>query len=1128
MAGDCNHRQPPTICQYMLPVSFQSSLILSILIIVFSSCQQREEAVLTYLPANQTGIHFSNDITENDSINILDYHYAYNGGGVGIGDFNNDGWEDVIFTGNQVASKIYLNKGNFKFEDITQAANFHTKGWATGVSVVDINADGWLDIYISVGGKTCDGACPNQFFIHQGLDKNGIPQFEERAANLGLSDGLYTQQAAFFDFDKDGDLDVYLLRNVINMRDKNEPSPKRYIHPSTKDALFRNDSNDEKIQFTDVSEQLGITSRGYGLGIAINDFNQDGWDDIYVANDFLSPDLMYLNQQTKNSQHLGFKEVNDKVVGHTTYNSMGVVATDVNNDALPDIFVVDMLPNYNERQKTMVGFMNYNKFIMAQEQGYTAQFMRNTLQVHNGIYKDSILQFSEVGYFANIYNTDWSWAPVFADFDNDGDKDLYITNGYVKDITDLDFINYNNNSKIFGSPDAKKIRLQEMLEGMKGIKINNFLYENEGKLNFNDRSSSWITAKESYSNGAATADLDNDGDLDMVVNNINDKAFIIQNNTKNNNYLKITAKGNKQNLHAIGSKITIWHNGNVQTHYIQPTYGYLSSSQTSVHFGLGNIATVDSLLIRWHNGKTTQLYDIKANQRLSIDIKDVNTSEVKKFYNPYSFIFKDITNQTINSSPKENLHTDYNNQRLLLRQYSRQGPCLVAANVDGQAGDEIFIGGARNQSSQILFEQTDGSWLAKTLNDEKTEATNALFVDIDNDGDSDLYVVNGSSEVRAGADYYQDKLYINDGKGNFEETINALPPMKTSTSVAVAFDFDKDGDQDIFIGGRLTPHQYPRIPRSYLLENKNGKFEDITPEALQYIGMVTDALTLDYDNDSWEDLVLVGEWMPLTLINNKAGKLTTPLKLAETAGMWNSIAASDFDKDGDLDLIAGNQGWNTRLAANTNEPLFLFTGDWDENGSPDPLIGHFYKNINGDRKCYALHARDDVTQQIPALKNRLIKYIDFGNATFNELIQQPIDNNNSLIINQLGTSYFQNKGNGKFNIMALPTPCQWAPVQSILVNDFDNDGHPDALIVGNDYTAETNGGWHDALTGIFLKGDGKGHFEAIPSAKSGFYSPGDNRNMITVNNRKKETTIWVGRNMDKIKVFTMLNRELMH
>jgi hypothetical protein len=1090
------------------PTKYYLTLSLAIITMALNSCQQQDKYILSYLPASQTNVHFSNDIMEDDSVNILEYHYLYNGGGVGIGDFNNDGKEDLVFTGNQVPSAIYLNEGDFKFKDVTEASNFQTKGWATGVSVVDINADGWLDIYISVGGKYCEGNCVNQFFIHQGLDENGIPKFKEQAKEYGIADGFYTQQAAFFDYDNDGDLDVYLLRNVINMKDKNTPSPKRYIHPSSQDALFRNDKNDGKIIFTDVSKELGINQRGYGLGIAINDFNQDGWADIYIANDFLSPDLMYLNKGNSENTHQGFKEVSDKVVGHTTYNSMGVVATDVNNDALPDIYTVDMLPNYQERQKTMVGFMNYQKFMMAQEQGYTAQFMRNTLQVHNGMLGDSVLQMSEVGYYSGIYNTDWSWAPVFADFDNDGDKDLYVTNGYVKDITDLDFINYNNHNKA---------RLMEMLDNMKGIKINNFLYENQGDLAFQDQSSTWIATKNSYSNGAATVDLDNDGDLDMVVNNLNDKAFIIKNNTTSKNYIQIKLSGTDQNPQAIGSQVTIWHNGQIQKQYVNAMRGYLSSALTSIHFGLGNEAKIDSLHIEWMNGQIHKEYQIKTNQVLTFKIEAAKENNLVS--SPLNTIFTDITKQTFNYQHQENPHYDYNNQRLLLRQYSRQGPCIIAANIDGKVGDELFIGGARNQNSKILFEQENGSFITKELDDKATEAVNALFIDVDNDKDLDLYVVNGGSEVRFGADYYQDVLYVNDGNGNFKLQSDALPEMKTSTSKAVALDFDQDGDQDIFVSGYITPHQYPTIPRSYLLENDNGIFKDITPKEMQYIGMVTDVLAVDYNKDTWHDLILVGEWLPLTIFQNNKGTFKAAHSISNTNGFWNCIAAGDFDQDGDMDFIGGNLGLNTRLTASNDEPLVLFTGDLDENGSQDPLIGQYYKNQKGDRQLYAMHARDDVTQQLPVVKTKWIKYIDFGKADFETLLEQPLSSDNSKAIYQLASVYFENDGNGNFITKELPRLAQWSAIQDIQIHDFDKDGRLDALLVGNDYTAESNGGWHDASTGVFLKGDGNGGFIAISSATSGFYSNGDNRDITILNNINNQLTIWVGRNSGRLKVF---------
>ena len=1106
-----------------------TALFLLLFGVTITSCkEENSNQMFRTLTASETGIDFSNNITETETFNILNFHYIYNGGGVGVADFDKNGLPDLVFSGNQVPSRIYLNQGELKFKDISKSSNFQTKGWATGISIVDINEDGWQDIYLSVGGYECDGKCFNQLFIHQGLDNNGLPSFKEMAADYGLEDGLYSQQAAFFDYDLDGDLDVYLLHNVIDKRDKNAPSEKRFINKKSKDQLLENKGNG---QFENVSESLGITHRGYGLGITINDFNNDLLPDIYIANDFLSDDLMYLNQGFQNGKHQGFEEVGQTYLKHTSYNAMGVDVADVNNDALPDIFVLDMLPEYNERQKTMLGFMNYNKFSMTLRQGYSAQFIRNTLQVHNGFLGKELLPFSEVGYMAGVYNTDWSWTPLLADFDNDGDRDLYVTNGYGKDITDLDFINYSAQRNPFGTKATQEKELFDVIQEMESITIPNYIFENNGDLKFENRSGDWIKNQNSISNGAVYADLDNDGDLDLVVNNIDEPAFVLENQiSKNttNNYLKIKINGSVKNPTGIGAKIHLWTGGKEQVHFQSPVRGYLSTVEDVVHFGLGNAQEVDSLLIIFPKQNAGQVgheskvfYKIQANQTFeiknSIDgflVHQVFEEEINTTF------FQKVKSNLLNFSHDENPFQDFDAQPLLMHQHSKQGPCFAVANVDGKTGEELFIGGAKGFSSQIAFQNKDGSFRKQNLPHAECEDTGATFFDFDNDGDLDLYVVSGGSEFKADAEALQDRLYLNDGLGNFAQHENIWLP-KSSGKCVIANDFDKDGDIDLFVGGRVIPRKYPQSPRSYLLLNHEGRFLDYTNKLaypLENIGMVTDAVWSDYDGDGWDDLIIVGEWMSVTVFKNVQGHLEKHeiSSLENSTGFWNCIVAKDMDGDGDDDYLLGNLGKNSRLQASENEPLAMYRNDKDENGSPDPLIGQFYLNKKGERKSYPIHARDDAVRQLVKIKKRFEKYSDFGNTTFTKLMGSGFESEDYLFATQLSSSYLENKGNGEFEFHELPQEVQVAPIQDILVNDFDGDGYVDALLSGNDFTGEKNNGWYDAFNGLMLRGNGKGGFESVPTSESGFFVPEDGREIVLFKDKDGRERIFTGQNSGEI------------
>lgn len=1095
------------------------TLALSILLCI-SACQQKNEKTLfRYIPTSQSNIDFENTIEETIDLNILNFHYIYNGGGVGVGDFDKNGLPDLIFSANQADSKIYLNQGDLSFRDITNVSNFQPKGWITGVSIVDINADGWEDVYLSVGGFGCDNNCYNQLFIHQGLDENGIPIFVEQAKQYGLSDGLYTQQATFFDYDLDGDLDVYLLHNVIDDRDKNAPSEKKFINIASADQLLQNNGS----VFSDVSEKVGINQRGYGLGVTINDLNADGLPDIYIANDFLSDDLVYLNKGSENGQHLGFDEVGKTMLKHQSYNSMGVDIADINQDAQPDIYVVDMMPEYQERQKTMLGFMNYNKFLLTLRQGYAPQFIRNTLQIHNGFSQDSLLPFSDVGYMTGTYNTDWSWTPLLADFDNDADRDIFVTNGYGKDITDLDFINFSSQMSSFGTAENKMKHLFEIVQAMEEVKMPNFFFENKGDLNFENQSNTWIDPKKSISNGAVYSDLDNDGDLDLIVNNIDEPAFILENqleqNSKNS-YLKIQLKGTPQNTSGIGTKIYIYHKNNTQYHYQSPVRGYLSSVDPIAHFGLDSSTQIDSIKVIWQNGLRQILTNVQTNQTLQINIKDAILKESKsKIVSNTVFEEKEINLE----NHKENTFQDYNAQRLLLHQHSRQGPCIVAANINGQVGDEIFIGGAKSFRTKIGTKKED-QYVWTYIDDKNAEVIDATFFDFENDGDLDLYVVHGGSEFLKNAAEFQDQLYLNDGKGNFTNHTDLLPNITASGSCVKAADFDQDGDVDLFVGSRLVPRKYPNTPESYLLVNHNGRFIKMTDklDLPSKIGMVCDAAWTDIDQDGWLDLVVVGEWMPITVFKNQKGNSFEQIytnQFKHTAGLWNCIQSADIDQDGDMDFIIGNLGLNSRLQASKDQPLVLYKNDFDKNGSPDPIIGFYNKNKVGETKLYPLPARDDVVSQIVKFKARYVKYAEFGAATFEELLQTDLDKKDHLKIYHLATSFIENKGNGQFEIHELPLDAQTAPIQDILIDDINKDKYLDILLVGNDYTAEKNGGWYDAFNGLCLIGNGRGDFEPLSTAESGFYVPNDGRSIVKLKNENDQQQLLIGQNKSAFKLF---------
>lgn len=1075
--------------------------------------------------SGHSGIEFKNTITENDSINPKDCLNCFNGGGVGIGDFNNDGLPDIVFTGNQVSSTLYLNKGKLAFEDISQKAGFTTNSWVTGVSIVDINADGLDDIYLSVAGLNCENNCYNQLFINQGLDQNGIPAFKDEARAYGLEDGNYATQSVFFDYDLDGDLDVYIVHNKNNIKaNRNFPRPKNVWPEFLKDYLLRNDSvaGVDHPVFVNVSEEVNLTGKGFGLGVGLADFNNDQLVDLYVSNDFITEDFLYINRAHHDSIHPEFEESNKQYLGHITLNGMGMDIADINNDGMSDIFVLDMFPrNYYDQKKVQVP-MRFADHMNVRNNGYSIQYMRNTLQISNGYINSEPVKSSEVAFLYGISGTDWSWGPLILDFDNDGDKDIYVSNGYIKNVIDRDYIEFTSQKTSVLSKNNLK---DQYLDELASIKEPNFFFEQMQEGAFKDVSAIWSEAVPSLSNGVAYGDLDLDGDLDLVVSNLNETAFLLENKTtkqlENHHYLRISLKGEATNKSAIGAKVTIWNNGQKQFHFQSVIRGYLSSVEPIVHFGLQN-DIVDSLQVIWPDGMQSSLKQVKADQLIEIAYKDaVKRQQIKK---PASYLFKS-NDSILKYTHRENQLIEFADQQLLMRQYSRIGPCLAAGDLNGQPGDEIYIGGINGEPGMIWFQDPDGKYYPKQKLDSIYEDSYAEFLDIDNDNDLDLYVGSGGTEFNKNAFKYLDRLYVNDGQGGFTYAPTALPKVYESTGCVTAVDFDHDNDLDLFIGARITPGAYPNIPQSYMLINDNGVYTKMETEELSDLGMVTDADWKDIDGDGWEDLLVVGEFMPVTIFQNDKGSLKPyPSEWLDehdsnitTEGWWNSIEVLDADQDGDLDFVVGNQGLNGYVKPEKNYPVHLYKGDFNADGSPDPLLGQ-YAEFDGEMRLFPVHTKEDIKKQYPQTVIHFYSFEDFAKIDFRGLLNIKDLDTETLKATTFASSYIENLGNGTFKLHPLPWPLQVSPLNDFHVDDFDGDGQKDILIVGNDFTAESNYGQFDALTGLLLNTDGK-EFTVVPSRESGFYVPGQSNNVIGITDNRGRKLILAGQNDDVLKVF---------
>lgn len=1096
-------------------MSLRAYFVLIVLIFLLFKCKQAPtdsssaEMRFELHAPETTGVNFSNLLFEDETLNIINYEYMYNGAGVAVGDINQDGLPDLYFSGNMVEGKLYLNLGDFKFKDITAQSGISTKNkWGTGVSMVDLNGDGWLDLYLCFSGPFAPDRRKNLLYIN-----NGDLTFSEQAEQFGLDDDGPTTQAVFFDYDKDGDLDAYLLNNIISEIGPNIIRPKKNkgTHPST-DHFYRND----KGVFTNISQQAGIQKEGYGLGVALGDVNQDGWTDVYVSNDYLSNDLLYINNQDGT-----FTDQADQYLRHTSYSSMGCDMADYNNDALLDIIAVDMLPPDQTRRKLMLGSMNYNRYRSELKSGYLPQFMRNTLQLNQGPTLNGTTAFSEIGQLAGIQSTDWSWSPLFCDLDNDGWKDLLITNGYPRDVTNMDFASYKASLMMNGQFDDQILQqLIQAVNEIDGAYLPNYVFQNAGDLTFKDRSEEWGFTQPSFSHGAVVADLDNDGDLDYIINNSYDPVFIYENKAQSattNHFLRLELQGISGNTSGLGSKVWVYQNDQVQYQEFFPFRGFQSTVEPILHFGLGSQAQVDSVVIQWPDDAQQVVYQPTVDQTLKVNYKTKNkqpsTAQIAlaPIYSP---------KPTVNYRHQEPHFADFNAQPLLPHKHSQLGPSLCVGDVNQDGLDDFYVGGAFNQSGRLFLQQPNGQFLGQELEPPAvaSEEVGCLFFDKDQDGDLDLYVASGSSEFPEHAPFYQDRLYQNDGKGVFTLDQAGLPNMKTSTGTVVAADFDQDGDEDLFVGGRLSPQNYPQAPKSYLLENRDGQFIDVTMEKapnLDTYGMVTDAKWVDVDEDGWEDLVVVGEWLPISIFKNKQGFLediTTSAGLTESIGWWNTLSTADLDQDGDMDFIVGNLGLNSPHKTSTERPFSLFLGDFDKNGKLDPILVHYLQ----DRQV-PVHFRDDLLSWIFPLRKKFRDYKSFASADWNDFF--PNQTSERLNSHTFASSWVENLGDGQFKLHALPIQAQFAPVFGLLVEDSNRDGHLDILLSGNTSGTDPQTGPYDAFNGLLLVGDGKGQFTPLRMQESGFYVPKEGRNLAKLNGVDGRQLILVAQNNDSLLIF---------
>lgn len=1092
-------------------------LSLILLVSIIFSCDQSSntnkvtqvdtiESLFELKSIAECGIDFNNMIIENDTLNYLLVDVMINGAGVGVVDINNDGLLDIFFCGNQVSDRLYLNKGNLQFEDITKSAGIENSTWSTAVAFADINRDGWQDIYVGKFILDDPDKRRNVLYIN-----NGDNTFTERAAQYGIDDANHCTVVNFLDYDHDGDLDLYLgTEPFVKLSEKyaknTDFNPDDYTN-----RLFRNDGN----SFKDVTIEAGLLKFNYCLSATVADVNHDGWPDMYVASDYEETDCYYINNRDGT-----FTDQIHYSMRHISNFSMGTDIADFNNDGWLDIMVADMAPEDNYRSKANMGGMDTEKFWLLVKNGYHHQYMFNTLQLNNGNGT-----FSEIGLMANVAKTDWSWSTLFGDYDLDGDKDLLVTNGQLHDIRNKDFLNLIKASADSISITDGKARLEKMVSLINLAPqepLVNYLFINESDLTFINKAESSGMADKTFTQGAAYADLDNDGDLDLIFNNMNDRAFLYENHSselRNRHYLSVQLKSsNTANALAYGAKVWVFTGDDYQLLEVSPVRGFLSSSDPNLLFGLGEVEIIDRVVVQWPDGTMTELKDVSADQRLVLNEKDGERKKPKLF--PVQApIFADFTTQSnVDYQHKENEYDDYKDEILIPHRMSTLGPAAASADVNGDGLDDAFLGGAAGQSAALYLQQANSTFILSESQvwskDAASEDVYAHFFDADKDGDVDLYVSSGGNEFSQGAPQLQDRLYINDGKGQFLKS-NQLPNIRISSSVAASGDMDGDGDLDLFIGGRQVPGKYGYPAQSYILRNNNGRFEDASEwmdTNLKELGMVTDAIWADLNGDKKQDLVLAGEWMPLMVFINEAGKLvdkTEEKGLSKTNGWWNKLAVADMDKDGDLDIIAGNLGLNIKFKASQEKPFSAYIKDFDENGSNDIYLAYY--DITG--KEVPVRGRQCSSEQLPYILDEFETYNAFAEATVEEVLGDRMDGAIKHQVYQFKSLYFENKGDASFVSHDLPNRAQSSPINGILLQDWNDDGHLDILVAGNYYEREVETTRSDAGTGVVLLGDGKGNFNDLPPFETGLRAYFDVRNLLLLNNKAKPLVMVINNNL---------------